>query len=254
MRRLLTALCVLGTLVIPLLVARSAGAAPAQSVSLPAVDVINVTGLIDPVQADFLRKAVTTAANDGAEALIVQLNSGGGVLSKAQLADLTFRISHAAVPVAVWVGPSGKGRAQGAAFAILRSAGIVGVANATRVDGMSAQQALERGLVHLDAPTLVSFVGQLDGKSVNGQTIHKNVKVEQGEKGPVGRPEVQVRFAKLGLLASLMHTVASPSVAYLLLVIGLLLMVFEFFTAGVGVAAVVGAGFFVLSAYGLSVL
>src|SRR5205085_7012572 len=51
-----------------------------------------------------------------------------------------------------------------------------------------------------------------------------------------------------------MHTVASPSVAYLLLVVGLLLVVFEFFTAGIGVAAVVGAGCLVLAGYGLTVL
>ena len=35
---------------------------------------------------------------------------------------------------------------------------------------------------------------------------------------------------------------ASPAVAYLLLLIGLALLVFEFFTAGVGIAGVVGAG------------
>jgi len=48
--------------------------------------------------------------------------------------------------------------------------------------------------------------------------------------------------------------VASPAVAYLLLVAGLLLVVFEFFTAGIGVAAAVGAGCLVLAAYGLDVL
>ena len=50
-----------------------------------------------------------------------------------------------------------------------------------------------------------------------------------------------VRFAKLGLVDQLFHTVASPAVTYLLLLIGLALLVFEFFTAGVGVAGVVGA-------------
>ena len=47
-----------------------------------------------------------------------------------------------------------------------------------------------------------------------------------------------------------MHTVASPEVAYLLLVIGLCLLVFEFFVAGVGVAGLVGAGCVVLGCYG----
>ncbi len=51
-----------------------------------------------------------------------------------------------------------------------------------------------------------------------------------------------------------MHTVASPPVTYLLLTIGLSLLIFEFFTAGVGVAGVVGAGCVVLACYGLGVL
>ena len=37
-----------------------------------------------------------------------------------------------------------------------------------------------------------------------------------------------------------MHTVSSPPVAYLLFVIGLALILFELFTAGVGVAGLVG--------------
>jgi membrane-bound serine protease (ClpP class) len=51
-----------------------------------------------------------------------------------------------------------------------------------------------------------------------------------------------------------MHTVASPPVAYLLFVIGLALILFELFTAGIGVAGVVGAGALVLGSYGLAAL
>jgi membrane-bound serine protease (ClpP class) len=51
-----------------------------------------------------------------------------------------------------------------------------------------------------------------------------------------------------------MHTVASPPVAYLLFVVGMVLLLFELFTAGVGVAGVVGAVSFLLACYGLDVL
>jgi membrane-bound serine protease (ClpP class) len=51
-----------------------------------------------------------------------------------------------------------------------------------------------------------------------------------------------------------MHTVASPPVAYLLFIFGMALIVFELFTAGVGVAGLVGAGAFVLGCYGLAIL
>jgi membrane-bound serine protease (ClpP class) len=63
-----------------------------------------------------------------------------------------------------------------------------------------------------------------------------------------------VRFGKLGLVERLLHLSARPQVAYLLLVVGLLLLLFEFFTVGVGLAGVSGAGCLVLAAYGLAVL
>ena len=67
-------------------------------------------------------------------------------------------------------------------------------------------------------------------------------------------PVTQVQFRGLSLAHQLFHTVASPPVAYLLLSIGMGLMLFEFFTAGIGVAGVLGAILFVLGGYGLSVL
>ena len=58
----------------------------------------------------------------------------------------------------------------------------------------------------------------------------------------------------LPLIDQQFHTFSSPSVAYLLFVIGLGLLVFELFTAGVGVAGVIGAGSVLAGGYGLAVL
>ena len=96
----------------------------------------------------------------------------------------------------------------------------------------------------------------LDGaQGRNGEHFDMpNHVVNRPGRPPQRTPDFDVRFGKLSLVATLLHTVASPSVAYLLLVIGLLLIVLEFYTAGVGVAAVVGAGSLILSGYGLGVL
>ena len=59
---------------------------------------------------------------------------------------------------------------------------------------------------------------------------------------------------RLSLLDQLMHTVASPPVAYLLLVIGLGLLVFEFYSIGIGIAGVIGAIFLALGGYGVAAL
>ena len=62
------------------------------------------------------------------------------------------------------------------------------------------------------------------------------------------------RFFKLGLMPRLFHTVGSPPVAYLFFIIGAALLVFEFFTAGVGVAGVLGVICLVFGCYGFGVL
>ena len=78
---------------------------------------------------------------------------------------------------------------------------------------------------------------------------------EVTEEGTVQRNTIATpRFSKLGLFDQLLHTVASPPVAYLLLLIGLGLLIFEFFTAGVGVAELVGAVSTLLAGYGIAEL
>jgi membrane-bound serine protease (ClpP class) len=55
------------------------------------------------------------------------------------------------------------------------------------------------------------------------------------------RPNQDVRFAKLGLGDQVLHTLGSPWVAYMLFVAGLALVVFEFYTASIGLAGLTGA-------------
>src|SRR5437764_246671 len=75
-----------------------------------------------------------------------------------------------------------------------------------------------------------------------GPPLHIPSTIKNVGTTPQRRPDVDVRLSKLGLVGRLLHTAASPSVAYLLVIVGLLLAVFEFFTAGIGIAAAVGAG------------
>ena len=70
------------------------------------VDIVEVSGLVDQVVADDLTKAIDRAASDGAQALIVQLNSKSAVISPAKMAEIAEAI-HA--PRCRW--PSGSARA-----------------------------------------------------------------------------------------------------------------------------------------------
>ena len=101
-------------------------------------------------------------------------------------------------------------------------------------------------------PTIVNMVHALDGYEEGGVVLETTEERVADDGTPRRDTTATVRFAKLGLVDQLFHTVASPAVAYLLLLIGLALLVFEFFTAGVGVAGVVGAACVVLACTGLA--
>lgn len=235
----------------------ASASSPAAAQERDHVDVVEVAGLVDPIQVDFIERAVRDAEGDGAEAVVLQLNSGGGVVPEERVDALAERIRTARVPVTVWVGPNGS-RAVGPPFKLFEAAAVNGMAPGTRVGlgsgpPLSMAEAVERGLVDLNSPTLGDFVVALDGRKVGERTLRTS-EVVLGEDQPRRTPSVGVRLAKPGFFARLLHTAASPSVAYLLLVAGLSLVVFELYTGGIGVAAVTAVGCLLLACYGLAVL
>ena len=223
------------------------------------VKVLKVSGLLDPIVVSFLEDEVAAAERDQPRALVLQLNSDGAAVSDERLARLVRAIEDSTVPVAVWVGPSGSS-ARAEATRLVAAADVSGVPRGSRVevtpdlaegvdlDGrtsigetVGSELAVELGLVDTAAPIIGEFILDLPG-----------VESEVREGGR--RPLTRVQFGQLGLVDQLFHTVASPAVAYLLFVIGASLLVFELYTAGVGVAGMVGVGSLVLAAYGIAVL
>jgi membrane-bound serine protease (ClpP class) len=252
------------------------GATSRPSASGPAagpapVDVIEVIGWIDEIEASFIARSLATSEREGSQLLVIQLDSPGSLLSDQKLSELTFRISHSGIPVGVWVGPTGS-RAYGGAVRLVRAAATSGMATGTRVGrfrgecalcppgdplltgaSLSADEAARREAVGGVAPTLGDFIVEQHGRQVGGRQL-ETARVVTRDGTPRREPVAQVRFAKLGLLERLWHATTSPQLAYLLLVLGLLLIVFEFFSAGIGLASLTGAGSLVLSAYGLGAL
>lgn len=275
-RRLLAGLAlVLLAAVVPLLAALGP-ASPAGADGLPAdpgrqpvvdtVDVVKVDGLLDPVLTSFVAQTIDQANADGTVAMVLQLNSTGSVVSEQELLDLLTKVRTSRVPVAVWIGPSGSD-GTGLAALVAGASPLLGMAPGTRygLDGVvpspalaatavrtvptgtvGSQEAQDLGLTGVAAPTIGDFIVNLGG----------SVRTKEVNQGDQVRRELvtQVRFTQLSLTDQLFHTVASPAVAYLLFVVGMGLLIFELFTAGVGVAGVVGAGSFILGCYGLAVL
>jgi len=252
------------------------------SAVLAPVDVFQVSGLVDPIVAAEIERAIDRAETNGAQALVLQMNSRRAVVSRERMEELAQRIADAEVPVAIWVGPSGA-RAYGLPGQLIGVAAASGMAPGARIGDfgrplevddepitfgnaadllvngtIGADEARDLGVLNLrtadqGAPVLRSMILALDGLEHNGVVLDTVVETQAAD-GTIQQNATTPRFFKLGLVEQLFHTVASVPVAYLLLAIGLCLLVFELFTAGVGVAGVVGAGCLVLACYGLGVL
>jgi membrane-bound serine protease (ClpP class) len=120
---------------------------------------------------------------------------------------------------------------------------------------LSANVAEELDVVNAIQPTVGDFIVSLDGQtvSVGGEDVVLDTADVIGEGLERRRqPNQEVRFNKLDLGQQLAHTLVTPWVAYFLFVAGFALVIFEFFTAGVGIAGFVGACAIVGACFGFS--
>jgi membrane-bound serine protease (ClpP class) len=120
---------------------------------------------------------------------------------------------------------------------------------------VAAQRAADEGLTAKVSPTLGDFIVSVDGKTVHtaaGDVTLSTAKVVGEGKDRRTQTNQEVRFAKLGLTGQLAHTLNTPWVAYFLFVAGAALLVFEFYTASIGIAGVVGAVAIVGACFGFS--
>ena len=244
---------------------------------LPAVfDIVQVSGFIDGIVADFIEHSIAEAEAAGSGGVILQVNSSATVIDDARLIELAELIQSASVPIYSWVGPSGATAEGGiaqlmavtdemgiASFATYGNTGqllvgelltneraelLAGLENTT----ISDLDAIGLGLIDHESPTLALFaLGPQVGDELPG--FESVVDSTSGEEA-LREITSPVRLRKLSLFKGWMHSVASPAMAYLLFIIGAALLVFELYTAGIGVAGVVGAVCFILGCYGLEVL
>lgn len=238
----------------------------------PPIDVIEVRGLVDAIEAEFITRSIRAAEAGGSQLLVLQVDSPGAVVSSERLDELAFLVAHAEVPVTVWVGPSGA-EARGGTVRLLQAAGFTGSATKARIGDFSGpcdtcpdpadapllsgrtfdpDEAFTAGAIDVVSPTLGDFIVDLDGREVGGETL-RTARVVQRDT-PRREPIAEVRFAKLGLVERVLHSTTMPWVAYVLYVLGLLLIVFEFYSVGIGLAGLTGAGSLVLGSYGLAAL
>jgi membrane-bound serine protease (ClpP class) len=262
-----------------LLLAAACGwlAAPRPAAAQATVDLVRVEGVIDPIVARFVVRALEQAAAERAHAVLLELDTPGGL--DASMRRIVQAILNAPVPVIVYVAPPGAragsagvfvtlaahvaamapGTNLGAAHPVAIGAGEVPDAQQEKVVNdaaayvralaerhgrnadwaeravrqsvsATAREALERGVIDLVAADRAELLDRLDGRTVTTA------------RGPL---ELRTRGAEVREIAwtwpeRLLHALADPNLAYLLLVVGLWAIVAEFYHPGAVVPAVTG--------------
>ena len=255
------------------------------------VEVFEVSGLLDDVLASALENSIIDAQRNGANALILQMNSKQAVISNQRLTALGQAFIDSSIPIEVWVGPSGS-TAQGkvAQLALLSDSLGVSIGSSIGKTGdyvfssmklnssyqerneilrnntLQWNEAIEANLVQCDRVEIDELGKTLTEKEQLARCANPTLgdflvnrdsfvsEIVQTDDGPRLSPLTKTKINRLNLVDQLMHTVASPPITYLLLVSGLALLLFEFFSIGVGIAGVIGAISVTLSSYGLTIL
>ena len=103
---------------------------PAAEVRAARVDVAVVNGMIGPVSEQFIESCLEAAGREGADLVVIQLDTPGGLLSTTR--ELVKTLLASRVPVAVYVAPSGS-RAGSAGVFITMAAHVAAMAPGTNI-------------------------------------------------------------------------------------------------------------------------
>jgi membrane-bound serine protease (ClpP class) len=139
-----------------------------------AVYVITIKGTINPVLVDYVERGIQLAEDDGAQALIIQIDTPGGL--DTAMRDIIKLIVNAHVPVVVYVSPSGS-RAASAGVFITMAAHVAAMAPNTAIGaahpvsiGESGEQAMSETMeekVVNDSAAYIRSIAEAHGRNMD---------------------------------------------------------------------------------------
>ncbi|WP_409468626.1 NfeD family protein [Streptomyces sp. HC307] len=257
----------------------------------PTVLVMRIDDTITPVVADHLEEGLRTAERDGHEAVLVEMDTPGGLLQSTR--EIVQDVLASDVPIIVYVTPSGARAASAGAYITL-SAHVAAMAPGTHIGAgtpVTGQGEETSEKVVNDAVAFAVSIAEQRGRSTDfardmvrdGKAVPDREAVRldvvdrvapsrgvlltelDGRRVVVGSEdterEVVLRTAgaqvvehELGFFGELRQLLASPELAFLFLSIGTLAVIYELANPGMGFAGVIGVILLVLGFVALSVL
>jgi membrane-bound serine protease (ClpP class) len=244
----------------------------------PHVDLIVVDGTINPAVDDFIRESIARAKASGARALLIQLDTPGGLLTSTR--TIVKELLGAPVPVMVYVAPSGAGAGSAGVF-ITMAAHIAAMAPGTNIGaahpvaggGQEVKGVMGEKIENFTA-SFSETIAQKRGRNTEWaiQAVRKSVSITEKEALKIkvidivardlddllrqadgrkvdldGRVETlslkgaRVMRHEMSVKQKILNTLADPNIAYLLMMAGILGLYMEFSHPGVIFPGVAGA-------------
>ncbi|MCS6287662.1 MAG: nodulation protein NfeD [Nitrospira sp.] len=261
-------------------------AAPLATQAESFVVVSTYDGIITPVSAEYLHDALMSAQDTGAQALIIRLNTPGGLDPSMRL--IIKDITGATIPVIVYVSPS-SGRAASAGVFITMAAHVAAMAPGTNIGaahpvviGGGETDKTMKEKVENDSVAYLKSIASQRGRNVTWaeDAVRKSLSVTEREalklkiidlvaedlptllkqldgrsislqSGPrrLHTADAAVREFPMGLRLEFLKTLSDPNIAYLLMTLGTIGLIAELYNPGAILPGVVGAISLVLAFY-----
>ncbi len=262
------------------------------SVSASTVVKIRVDDTIQPISAEYIDRAIEHARQTGADAVLIELNTPGGLADTTR--EIIQKILASPVPVIVYVAPEGA-RAASAGFFILESADVAamapgtntGAAHPVMLGGEKMDDIMKSKVENDSAAFMRSFVGprgrnvQLAESAVREskswtdqealqqhlidivakdqddlfhQLEGRTVKRFDGKTVTLDLVGAKVDEMPMTLRQHILDFLLDPNIAFIVLAIGALALYIEFNHPGAIVPGVVGTIFILLALFALNLL
>jgi len=258
----------------------------------PRVDVIKVDGSIVPVVADYIQRGIDHA-RDGAQALVIELDTPGGLTSTTQ--TIIEAILNSPVPVIVYVSPAGAWAGSAGSFitlaghvAAMAPGTFIGAAHPVTIgDTSQLPQAEEEKIVNALASSIRSIaqerqrnveaaedmvrqsLAKTDQEALELNLIDlraenlselldrlegRQITLRGYEKTTLHTRGAEINRIPMTSVERFLHAISDPNVAYILLSLALLGIAVEFSNPGAILPGVVGGIALFLSLYSLGIL
>lgn len=252
---------------------------------------ITIDQAITPVTAEYIHRGIEKAEKENAQCVIIHLNTPGGL--GTSMRNIVGNIMDASVPIVVYVSPGGA-RAGSAGVFITLSANIAAMAPGTNIGashpvsmGGGQLDSTENVKVTNDAVALMRSIAQRRHRNVewaadavthsvsitDEEALKKNVinliadnthdllQKINGDTVTLNSGTVVLHTAdaaiepvEMGLGEKLLVVISNPNIMYILLLIGIFGILFEFHAPGAILPGVFGVICLILSFYSMSVL